>query len=184
MFNVKEPIMSTLIAMVFDSPYDAEKARLELRVLEKDELVDLEESVVLTRHKKGHIHFHHSQHFTLPMALSGGFVGTLVGLMILNPAIALIGGITGTGLRAVLGALKEIGIEEDFIKDLADGMWAGSSALFIVTRRGDSQKIMEALKPYGGKIFCNALYHQDESQLKAACLLSQKDVSHEDTSSE
>jgi uncharacterized membrane protein len=175
--------MSTLIAMFFDDPYSAEKARLELRMMEKDELVDLEESVVLVRDKKGKIHFHHSQHFTLPLSLGCGFVGTLVGLMVLNPVVALIGGITGTALGAVLGALKEIGIEEDFMKNLANEMQPGSSSLFIVTRRGDPQKIMEALKPFKGKILCNALYHQDESKLKAACLLSQKDVSHEETSS-
>lgn len=52
--------MSTLIAMVFAGPYDAEKARLELRMIEKDELVDLEESVVLVRDKNSEIHFHHS----------------------------------------------------------------------------------------------------------------------------
>ena len=175
--------MSTLIAMVFDGPYDAEKARLKLRMMEKKELADLEESVVLTRDKKGHIHFHHSQHFTMPMALGGGFVGTLVGMMLLNPILAVIGGITGTALGSVLGALKEIGIEEEFMKDLADGMQAGSSALFIVARKGDPQKIMELLKPYGGKILCNALCHQDESKLKVACQLSQKEVSHENTSS-
>jgi len=174
--------MGTLIAVVFEGPYDAEKARLELRMMEKDELVDLEESVVLVRDKKGKIHFHHSQHFTLPLALGGGFAGTLVGLMILNPILALVGGITGTALGAVFGALKEIGIEEDFMKDLADGMQADSSALFIVTHRGDPQKIMELLKPYGGRILCNALYHMDESKLKAACLLSQKKASQEDTS--
>ncbi len=173
--------MSTLIAMVFDGPYDAEKARLELRMMEKEELVDLEESVVLTRDKKGHLHFHHSQHFTTPTALSGGFVGTLVGMIMLNPIIALIGGITGTALGAVLGSLKEIGIEEDFMKDLAGGMHTDSSALFIVARKGDPQKIMELLKPYGGRILCNALCHQDESKLKAACQLSQDAVSHEDT---
>ncbi len=96
--------------------------------------------MVLVRDKKGKIHFHHSQHFTLPLSLSGGFVGLLVGLMILNPAVALIGGIAGTALGAVLGALKEIGIEEDFMKDLAKEMRVGSSALFIVTRRSDPQK--------------------------------------------
>ncbi len=80
----------------------------------------------------------------------------------------------------MLGALKEIGIEEDYMKDLADEMRAGSSSLFIVTRRGDPQKIMAALKPYEARIFCNALYHQDESKLKAACQLSQKEVSHEE----
>ena len=175
--------MSTLIATVFDGLYDAEKARLKLRMMEKKELVDLEESVVLTRDKKGHIHFHHSQHFTMPMALSGGFVGTLVGLIIINPIIALIGGITGTALGAVLGALKEIGIEEDFMKDLASGMQKDSSALFIVAKKGDPQKIMEILKPFGGKILCNALCHQDESKLKVACQLSQKEAPHEDTSS-
>jgi uncharacterized membrane protein len=171
------------MVMVFDGPYDAEKARLELRMMEKDELVDLQESVVLVRDNNGEIHFHHSQHFTLPLSLGGGFVGTLVGLMILNPVVALIGGISGTALGALLGALKEVGIEEDFMKDLADEMRPGSSSLFIVTRKGDPQKIMEALKPYDGKILCNALYHQNESKLKAACQLSQKEVFHEDRSS-
>lgn len=175
--------MSTLIAMVFNGFNDAEKARLELQTMEKDELVDLEESVVLIRDKKGKIHFHHSQHFTLPTLMSGGFVGALVGLIILNPVVALIGGITGTALGAVLGALKEIGIEESFMKELADEMRADSSSLFIVTRRGDPQKIMAALKPYKGKILCNALYHQDESKLKVACQLSRETASDKDTSS-
>ena len=115
--------------------------------------------------------------------MSGGFVGTLVGLIILNPVVALIGGITGTALGAVLGTLKEIGIEESFMKDLAEEMRVDSSSLFIVTRRGDPQKIMAALKPYKGKILCNALVHQDESKLKVACQLSQKTGSDEDTSS-
>ena len=103
--------------------------------------------------------------------------------MVLNPILALIGGITGTALGAALGALKEIGIEEDFMKDLAKEMRSGSSALFIVARKGDPQKIIELLKPYGGKILCNALCHQDESKLKSACQLSQKDVSPEDITS-
>jgi uncharacterized membrane protein len=169
--------------MVFDGPYDAKKARLELRMMEKDELIDLEESVVLVRDDKGEVHFHHSQHFTLPVSLGGGLVGTLVGLMIINPVFALIGGISGTALGAVLGAPKEIGIEEDFMKELAGEMQAGSSSLFIVTRRGDPQKIMGALKAYKGKILCNALYHQDEGKLKAACQLSQNEIFYEDTSS-
>lgn len=39
---------------------------------------------------------------------------------------------TGTALGAVLGTLKEIGIEKDFMEDLADRMRSGSGDLFPV----------------------------------------------------
>jgi uncharacterized membrane protein len=44
----------------------------------------------------------------------------------------------------------------------------GASALFVVARRGRPEKIVEALKPYKGRILQTSLSHQDEARLKAA----------------
>jgi len=103
----------------------------------------------------------------LPGAFSGGFMGALVGLMLFNPALALIGLVTGSGIGAVVGALKEVGIDERFMKDLASHLSPGSSALFILAKRADPGRIREELKRYDGRVLQAALFHEDEARLKA-----------------
>ena len=160
--------MSELIAVAFDKPHKAEEARLDILKVEDKDLADLEEAVVLVVDSDGKFRFRHSEHFTVPLALGGGFVGVLAGLILINPLIAAIGGLTGAAWGAVLGALKEIGIEEDFMKDLSRNLKPGASALFVVARRGRPEKIVDALKPYKGRILQTSLSHQDEARLKAA----------------
>ena len=160
--------MSELIAVAFDDPHRAEEARLDILKMERKDLADLEEAVVLVVDFEGKVRFHHSQHFSLPVALSGGFVGTLIGLMLINPAIALVGGLTGTALGAVIGTLEEVGIGEDFMKDLAKNLKPGSSALFVGVRRGNPEKLIEKLRPYKGNILQTSLSHQDENRLSEA----------------
>ena len=160
--------MSELIAVAFGDSHKAGEVRLEIMNLEDEDLADLEEAVVLVVDSDGEIHFQHSEHFTVPAALGGGFAGVLAGLILINPIIAAIGGITGAALGAVLGALKEVGIKEDFMKDLSMGLRPGSSALFVVVHKGRPEKIIEALRPYKGKILQTSLSHQDEAKLKAA----------------
>lgn len=160
--------MSELIAVAFDDPHRAEEARLDILKLERKDLADLEEAVVLVVDFEGKVRFQHSQHFSLPVALSGGFVGTLIGLMLINPAIALVGGLTGTALGAVIGTLEEVGIGEDFMKDLAKNLKPGSSALFVMVRRGNPEKLIEKLRPYKGEILQTSLSHQDENRLSEA----------------
>jgi uncharacterized membrane protein len=160
--------MSTLIAVAFKDRHKAEEVRLDLLKKQREDLVDLEEAVVLVRDQKNEVHLHHSTHFTVPAAVGAGFLGSLIGLMILNPVIALIGGITGTGVGAAMGALKEIGIEEDFMKDLAGDLKPGSSALFVVARKVSPDTIAEALKDTEGRILQTSLSHEDDKKLKAA----------------
>lgn len=160
--------MNKLIAVAFDDPHRAEEVRLDILKLEHKDLADFEEAVVLISDRDGKFRFHHSQHFTLPVALGGGFVGLLAGLILLNPAMALIGGVTGAALGAVIGALKEVGIEEDFMEQLAKNLNPGSSALFMVVQRGKPEKIIEALRPYKGKILQTSLSHLNETKLRKA----------------
>jgi uncharacterized membrane protein len=160
--------MSQLIAVAFDDPHKAEEARIDLLKLGHEDLVDLEEAVVVVVDNEGQVRFHHSHHLTLPVALSGGFLGTLAGLIILNPALALIGGITGTAVGAIAGALRDVGIQEDFMKALSENLQPGSSALFVMIRKGKLEKVNEELKKYGGEILQTTLAHQNEAKLREA----------------
>jgi uncharacterized membrane protein len=160
--------MSDLIVVAFGDELKAEQVRLDLLSLRHDHLVDVEEAVVVIKTASDKVRMHHSTHFTVPGALGGGFVGMMAGLMLLNPVLAAIGGITGTALGAVTGALKELGIDEAFMKELASHLKPGSSALFILAKEAQPEKIYEEVKKFGGKILQTKLAHQDETKLEAA----------------
>lgn len=160
--------MSDLFAVAFEGELKAEEVRLDLRRLKRAHLVDLEEAAVVVRTRAGKVVLHHSAHFTAPAALGGGFIGTLAGLMLLNPLLALIGGFAGTALGAVTGALKEVGIEEPFMRELAMRLKPGSSALFILAKEGRAGLIHEEIRKFGGTILTAQLEHEDPERLKAA----------------
>ena len=160
--------MSDLFVVAFGDELKAERVRLDLLSSKRDHLLDVEEAVVVIRSESGKVRMHHSTHFTAPGALGGGFLGIMAGLMLLNPILAVIGGIAGTALGAVTGALKELGIDEDFMKELANNLKPGSSALFILAKQAKPEKIYEEVKQFGGKILQTKLEHQDPTKLQAA----------------
>jgi uncharacterized membrane protein len=160
--------MSTLLIIAYDDEFKAEQVRLELRALKRAHLVDLEEAVVVVRNRAGKAVLHHAMHFTAPGALGGGFLGTLAGLMLFNPVLAVIGGITGSALGAVTGALKELGIDDAFMKDLAAHLKPGSSALFVVAKAAKPELINEEVQKFGGRILQIGLEHEDPDRLHAA----------------
>jgi len=160
--------MSELIAVAFDNPHTAKEARSDIVRLKDEQLADLEEAVVLIVDADGKVRFQHAEQMTVPVALGGGFVGMLAGLILINPVLAAIGGISGAALGAVAGALKDAGISEDFMKDLSENLKPGASALFVATRQGQPDIIIEALKSYRGKILQTSLSHRDENKLRTA----------------
>lgn len=160
--------MSNLIAVAFDDEFKADRVRLEMLQMQHEHLVDLEEAAVVIHKKNGKVKLHHVTHFTVPLVLGGGFVGSLVGLIIINPVLALFGLVAGTGLGAAIGALKEVGIEEKFMKDLGSHLKAGTSALFIVAKKAKPEAILEELSKFGGKVLQTSLNHEDEDKLRAA----------------
>ena len=160
--------MSDLFVVAFDDELKAEQVRLDLLSLKSSHLLDLEEAVVVIRTASDKVRMHHASHFTALGALGVGFMGMMAGLILLNPVLAVIGGITGSALGAVTGALKELGIDKDFMKELASHLKPGSSALFILAKEGKPEKIYEEINKFHGKIMQTRLVHQDETKLAAA----------------
>ncbi len=160
--------MSELIAVAFAGEFKAEQVRLDLLQMQHKHLVDLEEAAVVVHKKDGKVKLHHVTHFTIPVAIGGGFVGSLVGLILINPVLALFGFLAGTGLGAVVGSVKEIGIDEKFMKDLGSHLKPGTSALFIVAKKAKPEAILKELEKFKGKVLQTSLKHDDENKLRAA----------------
>ena len=157
--------MSTLIVVGYDDLYKAEEVRLKLRRLQSEYLIDLEDAVVAVKDAKGKVKLHQAVNLTTAGAASGGFWGSLVGLIFLNPLLGLAVGATA---GAVSGALSDVGINDDFMKDLAATMTNGSSALFVLVRKATPDKVLEEIKGTGGRIIKTSLSHDDETRLQAA----------------
>jgi uncharacterized membrane protein len=98
-------------------------------------------------------------------AVSGGFWGTLIGLIFLSPVLGLVIGATA---GAASSALTDVGINDEFMKELAATMTPGSSTLFVLVRKATPDKVLEELKGTGGKILKTSLSHEDETRLQAA----------------
>jgi uncharacterized membrane protein len=97
--------MSTLVVIEYEDMYKAEETRLLLRKLQKDYLIDLEDAVVEVKDARGKVKLHQAINLTAMGAMSGGFWGSLIGLIFLNPLLGLA---IGAGAGAASDALTDV----------------------------------------------------------------------------
>ncbi len=157
--------MSNLVVIGYDDQFKAEEVRLMLWKMQKEYLIDLEDAVVAVKDDKGKVKLHQAMNLTAAGAVGGGFWGALIGLIFLNPLLGL--GI-GAAAGAVSGALTDVGINDNFMKQLAETMQPGTSVLFILVRRATPDKVLEELKGSGGKVLKTSLTHDDEAKVQEA----------------
>jgi uncharacterized membrane protein len=157
--------MSDLIVVGYNDVFKAEEVRLKLLKMQKEYLVDLEDAVVAVKKDDGKVKLNQMYHLAASGAIGGGFWGMLIGLMFLNP---LLGAVVGAGAGATAGALSDVGIDDDFMKKLAETLTPGSSVLFVLIRKMTADKVLDELRGTGGKIMQTSLSHEDEGKLQAA----------------
>ncbi len=157
--------MSTFVAIGYDDPFKAQDVKVALVKLQKEYLIDLEDAVVVVKNEEGKIKLHQAVNLTAAGAVSGGFWGTLIGVLFLNP---LLGAAAGASAGALSGALSDVGINDKFIKDLAAGLKPNTSALFVLVRKATPDKVVEEIKKFGGVVLQTSLGHEDEAKLQAA----------------
>ena len=157
--------MSDLIVVGYNDEHQAEDVRQKLLKMQHEYLVDLEDAVVAVRRQDGSVKLHQIHNLTAAGAISGGFWGALIGLLFLSP---FLGAAIGAGAGAVGGALSDIGIDDNFMKELAGHLAPGSSALFVLVRKMTPDKVLPQLQGAGGKILQTSLSNEDEAKLQAA----------------
>ena len=156
--------MSDLIVISFSDEFKADEVLLDLRRLEMDYLIDLEDAAIVVRNKNGKVRVKQTQELVASGALSGGFWGLLIGLMFFEPLL----GILGAAMGALSGALTDIGIDDNFIQELGNTIEPGTSAIFILVRKSTPDKVLEDLSKFEGKVLQTSLTHEDEEKLQEA----------------
>jgi uncharacterized membrane protein len=94
--------------------------------------------------------------------LGGAFWGMLIGLLFLSP---LLGAAIGAGMGALAGRMSDVGINDDFIKQVGSAIHPGESALFLLTRDEVADKVLPELRQYQFEVIQTSLSQEDEAQL-------------------
>ncbi|MBV5272363.1 MAG: DUF1269 domain-containing protein [Lamprocystis purpurea] len=158
--------MSNLIVISFPDEQTAFELRAALAKLQQEYLIDMDDVVVVTKDAAGKIKLHQATDLTAMGAVTGGFWGMLVGMLFFMP---FVGAAVGAGAGALSGRFTDLGINDDFMKQLAEKFQPGCSAIFILVKKVTPDKVLAALEPFKGKghVIQTSLTKDEENGLKA-----------------
>lgn len=157
--------MSELVVIGFDSEEKAEEIRDRLIDLQKSHIVSLADAVVAVKRSNGSVKLSQLASPATSGAITGGFWGLLIGALFLMPHIGLL---VGAASGALAGALTDVGVDDDFMRELGKVLQPGAAALFLLIRKMTDDKLLDELKGAGGKVLRTSLDHSKEERLRDA----------------
>ncbi|WP_295432942.1 DUF1269 domain-containing protein [uncultured Thiodictyon sp.] len=158
--------MSNLIVVSFPEEQLAFELRAALVQMQKEYLIEMEDVVIVTKDAAGKIKLHQAMNLTAMGAATGGFWGLLIGMLFLNP---LLGAAVGAGAGALSGRFTDLGIDDAFMKTLAEQFQPGCAAVFILVKKVTPDKVLAGLEQFKGKgkVIQTSLTKDEEQGLRA-----------------
>ena len=157
--------MSDLVVIAFPSEAKAEEVRQKLLDLQKDYLIELSDAVIAIKLPNGRVKLNQIFHPAAAGAASGSFWGLLIGFIFMMP---LAGVALGAAAGALGGAFADVGINDRFMKDVAQTLQSGNAALFLLIRKMTTDKVLAALQGEGGTVLRSSFDHTKEAALREA----------------
>lgn len=144
--------MKNLVISIFEDKSQAEMAREYLLAKDREGALNIESAVTMEKTHDGKVKFRHLGSFTLGGAISGAFLGVLIGIILLNPVFAFAGLVVGFIVGMVAGATTLIGIDEGFVESQTGALNPGNSALCIQNSEGAAYSILKEIDNFRDKI--------------------------------
>ena len=157
--------MSELVVFAFSTETGAQEMGETVKSLQKQELIKLADAAYVVRKPDGKAKVKQAQSLVGAGALGGAFWGMLIGLLFFMPWLGLaIGAVTG----ALAGKFSDIGIDDNFIKEVGNTIEPGHSALFLLIAQWTEDKVLAELCKFDATVVRTSLSTEDEEKLKAA----------------
>ena len=67
-----------------------------------------------------------------------------------------------------MGKTRDLGIDNQFIKEVGESLEPGNSALFILVIKATPDKVLDEMSKLGGTVYQTSLSTEDEETLKQA----------------
>ena len=159
--------MATLSVLKFDDPSGAYRVLIALQGLQERQMITLEDAAVVRWPEGDKKPKTHQLHSTAGVGATwGAFWGFLFGLIFFVP---FLGAAIGAGMGGLTGSLADVGIDDDFIKQVRDKVTPGTSALFALTSGATApDKVVDELKAYDFEIISTNLPEEQEQKLREA----------------
>jgi uncharacterized membrane protein len=176
--------MAELIVVGFHGTERAGEVLYQLKRMEDDWTVDLQDAVAVYRDTSGTLRLDDNTEPTEGQGAGwGGLFGGLLGLLIAaaaapatggaSAAAALAAGALGGGtLGAATGALSvdgwrdESGLSEDFVRSISAMIQPGDSGLFVLIRSANPEMVADQFRGYGGQILQTTLTPEQTTKLQ------------------
>jgi|SRR4051794_41064578 uncharacterized membrane protein len=156
--------MSSLVVITFTNPDEAHEVRRQIRELEHDGLVKMEDAAVIMKDAKGKIHIVNEADKTVVTgAVAGGVLGLL--LMALFPIAGIAIGAAG---GALVGASMDKGVDKKFAKQVSEELQPNSSAVFLIMNEANVTAALGSLRNHTGKVYQTNLSPELDEALRAA----------------
>jgi len=162
---VEGPTLSDLLVIEFPSEEKAEGVREMLLAMQKEYLIELGDAVIAVKEPGGRVKLNQLFQPVARGAVSGALWGSLIGLLFMMPlAGATIGAASGT----LSGKLTDLGINDEFMRQVARTLQSGNAALFLLIRKMTTDKVLAALRGVGGTVMRNSFDETNEEALRDA----------------
>ena len=155
--------MSHLVVVSFDNAEEAGRVRETLRSAEKADYLSLDDSAVIVKDEEGKIHLKNEMDRGVQIgAIGGGLLGLLLASIFFPVAGLLVGALAG----GLIGKSVDLGIDQKFVKEVADDLEPNTSAIFFVVREANPDVAVAALKPYKGTVRQTSFPPEAEEELR------------------
>ncbi len=157
--------MNDLLVIAFPSEQKAEEVREKLLAMQKEYLIELGDAVVAVKKPDGNIKLNQLVSTTAVGGASGAFWGALIGLIFMLP---MAGAALGAASGAIAGAFTDFGINDKFMKEVAQAVPVGGAALFLLVKKMTTDKVLDDLKGVGGAVLRTSFDKSMEDAIKTA----------------
>jgi uncharacterized membrane protein len=176
--------MSELVVVGFkNDKYRASDVLDELRRLEFDWVIDLDDAVAVYRDYDNKLRVQQSYELTTGEGAAwGGLWGSLIGALLAIPFTAgasaaaagalAVGALSGTAVGATAGAIdaawwkEDFGIDSAFVKEVGELVQPGDSAIFALIESGNPGVVAAQFKGYGGTVLRSSLTPAQAAKLE------------------
>jgi uncharacterized membrane protein len=155
--------MTSLVVLAFKKLEGAEEARDKLYELQKKQLITIEDAAVVRRLENGKVKVKQAHSLVGAGALGGAFWGMLIGVLFWMPWLGLA---VGAASGALSGKFADIGVDDEFIEEVSETIEPGHSALFLMSRDAQIERLKEEMSEFEFEIIQSNLSPSDEENLK------------------
>jgi uncharacterized membrane protein len=158
-------VASTIAVIAYPDQGTAAEAASALQEMQRESLIEVQDVAWVTKGRDGKMKLHEGSSLTGTGAAGGALWGFLLGLLFLVP---LFGMAVGAATGAVAGHFAHYGIDHQWINEVANAIPPGGSALFIMARDADQERVLPEMAHFGGVVLKTNLTTEQQQALQSA----------------